>query len=436
MTLTVLYIQDALRANNCSTYGYERKTTPNLSKIAEDGLRFTGITPTTWTKAAAASILTGCRPFVHQAYYRDSTFTAHPCTLPAVLPNDVKTVGLVANGHLSSEFGFDEGFDEYVEVYKSGEEWIAPPAELTDRLLSILENTDPEEDVFVLVWSIGPHLPYTSSPPRWGKQGIGETRGGIKGKIREYGREALVNRYDDQIRENDEHLGKLVNKLEEEDVYEETCLVVAGDHGEGFGEGFDSLGKKAFGHGKVVPYQEVIEVPLVLKPPNHCDQTDNQDASMASLIDIFPTICKVYDAEPPSLVQGQSLLSSRFERDRCFVQTPGADRQGDRYWAIRTLNWNFVKVENKHGPLEGIRCGMRAYIKSKFIINEMLLPIDETKERKTDVKDRHPDDVACLRSAIAETRSKDESIANSSHSTVADVSESTYENLKEMGYVE
>ncbi|MEM6929642.1 MAG: sulfatase-like hydrolase/transferase, partial [Myxococcota bacterium] len=66
-------VMDTVRAQSSSTYGYARETTPVLTGLAEDGLRFAEATaPATWSLPAHASLFTGTFPSVHQCHAETS----------------------------------------------------------------------------------------------------------------------------------------------------------------------------------------------------------------------------------------------------------------------------------------------------------------------------------------------------------------------------
>ncbi len=66
MPNVVLVVIDTLRADHVSSYGYERKTTPQIDAIAKRGVLFeNAITQAPWTAASIASLFTGLYPSVH-----------------------------------------------------------------------------------------------------------------------------------------------------------------------------------------------------------------------------------------------------------------------------------------------------------------------------------------------------------------------------------
>lgn len=435
MTVSLIYIQDALRAANCSAYGYERDTTPKMEAVAEDGVALTGIAPSTWTKPVAASVLSGQRPHAHGTVFYDSEFDGERLSIVEGFSNDIVTAAFVSNGFLDSSFGFDAGFDVFEAFYESEDDWTTGPAVVTDAVIEFIEGLDDDEDAFILVWTIGPHLPYDSSDLRWGDPETGKSRGGFKSRVRNVGRDRMVARYDDQIRENDAEFGRLIGTLKRAGRYESACVVVAGDHGELFGEGFDTRAARGFGHGKMMPYQLLAEVPLVIKPPSVVDSVPLDD-TLASLVDVAPTVCSAHDSIPPESVQGDSLFDPEFDRQRCFVQVPGPNRQDGLYQSVRTDDWNFIKVSHTGSLATALRKGLKSWAKTGLLLNEYLLPIEGGTERYENHRACEHETTEQLRDQLLKTAERDRKMAVGSQDHVERIDEAVAENLEELGYVE
>ena len=59
----LLIVTDAARADHFSCYGYGRETTPNIDRVADEGLRFTqAVSSSSWTLPSHASLFTGLLP--------------------------------------------------------------------------------------------------------------------------------------------------------------------------------------------------------------------------------------------------------------------------------------------------------------------------------------------------------------------------------------
>ena len=62
----LLIVIDAARTDHFSCYGYHRLTTPNLERVAAEGLRFTcAVSSSSWTLPAQTSLFTGLLPEEH-----------------------------------------------------------------------------------------------------------------------------------------------------------------------------------------------------------------------------------------------------------------------------------------------------------------------------------------------------------------------------------
>jgi hypothetical protein len=117
----LLIILDAARAREFGAYAYGRATTPEIDRIAAEGVVFdNAFTPAVYTLGAMASVWTSQYPDRHHS---EVSFSAR-------LPNDrltlaellgakgIASAGFVANAVAGSAFGFDRGFGEFREIFK------------------------------------------------------------------------------------------------------------------------------------------------------------------------------------------------------------------------------------------------------------------------------------------------------------------------------
>jgi len=64
----LLIVVDTLRADHLASYGYKRETSPNLDRLAEQGVVFeSAFATSSWTLPAHASLVTGRYPHEHGA---------------------------------------------------------------------------------------------------------------------------------------------------------------------------------------------------------------------------------------------------------------------------------------------------------------------------------------------------------------------------------
>lgn len=135
---------------------------------------------------------------------------------------------------------------------------------------TVIKNTDSSEELFLWRFIHSTHTPYAPSPQfrQWDNVSVSSKRiQSLKGekwnRFREnHTSEELINLYDAGIQEADAQVGRLIEVLKEEGVYNESLIILTSDHGEAFGE----HGIEGFHRGP--PYEEVIHVPLIIKFPD------------------------------------------------------------------------------------------------------------------------------------------------------------------------
>jgi arylsulfatase A-like enzyme len=104
--------------------------------------------------------------------------------------------------------------------------------------------------------------------------------------------------YDRVLAQVDREFGKLIKKLDEDGVLENSYLIVTSDHGELFERGF-------VGHSSLYMYEPVVRVPLIIHTPGQKDRTDV--FALTSNTDILPTILDIAGKEIPPEIDGKIL---------------------------------------------------------------------------------------------------------------------------------
>lgn len=326
---------DAVRADHLSCYGYNRETTPIIDSLAESGIRFERCySPATWTRPVAASILSGLYPPAHGTRTRGDAFEPPTPSLASQFSTaGHDTVGITTMGNVSSSTGFDDGFDTFYDLYKDpdiverrrrssaeAEELRAedgavalPRAEDINRTFRDWYESKDGGPFFAFCWSIEPHVPYdppedyrTFSDSAYEGPATGE-RDCLPEVRTEQDVEQLEALYDDELRYNDACIGELVGFLREAEAFDDTLLIIVGDHGEGFGE----HGRLTHGH---APYEELVHVPLVVNPPADGSQGHQEvggtDSELVSLVDLYPTLVEYALDEDPTVVDNSVVGTS------------------------------------------------------------------------------------------------------------------------------
>lgn len=104
---------DTVGAKHMSLYGYHRKTTPNLERLAEESMVYTRcFAPASWTIPSHASMFTGLYPSQHGAYEGRFFLDDHVQHLVSVLKmTGYRTLGITSNGIVSPISGLCRDFD-------------------------------------------------------------------------------------------------------------------------------------------------------------------------------------------------------------------------------------------------------------------------------------------------------------------------------------
>ena len=367
--LVILYVMDSLRPDFLSCYGYEKETSPNIDGLAEEGVLFTNaFAQATWTRPSCASILTALYPAAHHVITLDDELSPNLPTIAEVLGNGgFKTAAFSSMVNISTGFGFGRGFRDFTELFTQNV-LMKKRAKLgvkgTDRELHCKLNTDhvplsTSEDIndflvpflerlgsgntFIFIWSMDTHSPYFHRDPRlarFAKPSEELWRPiGIVGDLPADKLNQITSIYADMIYHNDHHIGILIKELKRLGLYDETLLVITGDHGESFGE------HGLYSHGKE-PYDEQIRVPLVIKFP--LSQFKGRIEELVQHIDLAPTIADYAGLPTDNLpFQGRSLLPLLNDgsaiNDFVFSEYHYKETL-PRFTSLRTLDHKYVEI--------------------------------------------------------------------------------------------
>jgi len=292
----VLITIDTLRADHVGCYGYKQIKTPNIDGLAADGVRFErafAVVPV--TLPSHTSMLTGTYPMLSGMHdFSGNKLSPLQPTLASVLKQaGYQTGAVIAAAVLDSRFGLNQGFDFYYDHFDFSrldeanlDEMERPGNVVADVALDWLaKNSD--KKFFFWMHLYDPHFPYHPHEPS--------------------GREYAAQPYDGEIAFADEQVGRLLRFLKEKGIYQNTVIVLCGDHGESLGE----HGEKT--HGFFI-YNATMHVPLIIRLPEQLpgqlpEKTVARTlANPVSLVDLMPTVLDAVGLPVPSQVQGRSLL--------------------------------------------------------------------------------------------------------------------------------
>ena len=280
---------DTLRADHVHCYGYGPIKTPALDRLANDGIRFTqAFTPSPITNASHTSILTGLLPSSHGvADFGQPLSSSHPTLAEELKKQGYDTAAFIGAVVLDSRRlapGLDRGFqfyDNFPEHVESKSRW----GRIERRGMDVAQRAEKWLGVqragpyFVWMHLYDPHDPYEPPAP--------------------YSEEYKGRLYDGEIAYADSALGHFIEFLKQKKLYDNSVIVVVGDHGEGLGE------HKEDTHG-IFLYDSTTHVPLILKLANTREAGKVIEAQVRT-VDIMPTILDMLAVATPGKLDGSSL---------------------------------------------------------------------------------------------------------------------------------
>lgn len=392
--LNVLLVTlDTTRADRLGCYGYQKAKTPRLDSLASKGIRFLNVyCQAPLTTPSHCSILSGTYPIFHHVH-NNGIYALRPeiTTLAEVLKaKGFETAAFVGSFTVDSRFGLGQGFDVYDDQFAEGQAFKAlnseRKAEKVFEAFSRWFDKNHSGQFFCWVHFFDPHLPYDPPSP--------------------YKEEFAENPYDGEIAYMDDYVGKVVDKLQEKNILANTFLILAGDHGEAFGE------KVEAGHG-IFLYEGTMKVPLVFYAENHIPQGMIVKPRVR-LIDLMPTVLDMLDIQANKDIQGLSLLpyiaGKKKESLSSYIET---------YFPRENYGWSEL-VGLVSGDWKYIRAPKEELYNLKKDPGETINVIDEQKKIAQD-----------KRTKLDETIARNSSLLSAKREMTAEEKE----RLRSLGYV-
>ena len=373
----VLVTVDSLRADHCSSYGYDRETSPNLDALAAEGLALDAYANANATRASFPSILTSTYPLAYGGFkYLSDRRTMLGSPLQDA---GYATGGFHSNVWLSRDFNYDRGFDRFYDsksepglvarlrtllktnldqdglvyrtlqsVYDRTErragidvgQTYKDAETTTDRALDWIRGAP--EPFFCWVHYMDVHHPYVPRPEYAAEMGV-EMDVGEREAIRlrrkmlerpddvtDAERQVLVDLYDAEIRYADEQIGRLVETVR--GTAPETAFLCTSDHGEEFYE------HGGYSHNPSM-YDEVLYVPLVLAGPG-IESAEEPDVSV-ELLDVAPTVHDLAGVDSPDTYRGRSALDRVGSGESATVVSETENDDGLRL-SVRRDGWKYI----------------------------------------------------------------------------------------------
>jgi uncharacterized sulfatase len=341
----VLILADDLGYGDLGCYGHPKFKTPHLDRMAAEGVRLTQFnTPMPYCAPTRAALMTGRYPGrcgLTANPTPDGAPAADALGLPlseVTLAQALKDAGYVTGmlgkwhlGHKKSEYlPTRRGFDEYFGIPYSndmrpvklleGEKAVEYPVvqatltkRYTERALAFLEKNR-ERPFFLYFAHAAPHKPLACSEDFYKKSGAGL--------------------YGDVVSELDESVGRVLKKLKDLGLDEQTLVVFTSDNGPWFGGSSGGLrGMKG------TTWEGGYRVPCIVRWPGNLPAKQTSDG-LATMADLFATALAAAGVTPPHgrTLDGRDLLPMLEGKARSPHDVI-LEYQGDRIAAVRDARW-------------------------------------------------------------------------------------------------
>jgi len=369
----VWFCIDTLRADHLSCYGYFRKTSPVIDRLAEEGVLF----PMSRANAVATgpaftSMFTG-QYAVNNSWYLTPYDVGNLINFPddrPVFTELIQDKGGITTAAFDNLFQFAShmkqfvrGFEYYVNVTRSSRPIMhhVTGETINSRLLPWIDSHK-EEQVFLFIHYWDPHLPYNQpskfARPFVHRPGNLDDLPVVKAEagynyvpgwsvvdkislVEEPEKPApppgaskypmSIDSYDGEILYADHLVGEVLEKLEKADMLKDTAIILNADHGEQLQQHYNCWGHPGL-------HDANIFTPLIIWRPGLVP-AGKRPPGYVHHIDIAPTILDLFGIRVPENMDGQSLLPVTGEegmpRRHYFSETMGMR-------SITAENWKYI----------------------------------------------------------------------------------------------
>lgn len=336
----VVVLVDSLRADQLRAGGGAREVMPAVEALARGGIVFPDcITQASHTDYAAPAVFSSHYPLRSRDIYRYPKDPPYPRVMiydvlkalgwrTALFSSQNEEWGQMMNYMQTG--GLDVCFHSKSLGVSDAATADRPPfAGSLDDAVTVSESMkwierDPDAPFFLYLNLQNSHLPY--DVPKDFRRRFAPADVDVKISIGWFPKEkadVVKDVYADSLAYVDIQLERLFTRLRERGLWDRTIVVVTGDHGEAFYE----HGSAAHANGV---YQEVIQVPLVVRVPGRPPARDERPAE---LLDVAPGLFHLLGLPPHPSFQGEDLFAPEFRRDRArfsICDTPWRTQIGVR----------------------------------------------------------------------------------------------------------
>ncbi|PHN05693.1 sulfatase family protein [Flavilitoribacter nigricans] len=338
----ILIIADDMAWDDSGAYGHPSIRTPNIDRLAREGMRFDQAFLTTSScSPSRASIITGTYPHQTDAEQLHWPVPADKLTFVEKLKAHGYWTALAGKYHLGD--ALKDRFDLIAAVGTSGFVMNADgPAEEApekkedgsgcENWLATFQQRPADQPFFLWLAAVDPHRPYTSdivAEPHRAADVIVPPYLPDVDTVRED-----FARYYDEIHRMDDYIGQLMDALEKSGEADNTVVLFISDNG------------RPFPRDKTTLYDGGIKTPWIVRWPAAV-KAGTTTASMVSAVDIAPTFLSLAGAEVPPVFEGVDFSPvlhdpSATVRDWIYAEDHWHDFE-DYTRAVRDQDYKYIR---------------------------------------------------------------------------------------------
>ena len=334
----ILIIADDMSWDDMGAYGHPHIQTPNLDRLAAEGMRFDRAFLTTSScSPSRSSIITGLYPHNTGAEQLHWPLPGNNLTFVERLKESGYWTAQAGKWHLGDAvrdrfdvvrdgltIGFDAGAEDANTIERDGSG--------SERWLSLLEDRPADQPFFLWLAAIDPHRPY--------EEGIIENPHTIDDVIlppympdTKIVREDFVQYYD-EITRMDDYIGQVMDEVEQQGIAENTLILFISDNG------------RPFPRDKTTLLDGGIKTPWVIRWPAQIE-AGAVAGGLVSSVDIAPTFLALAGLDIPEVFEGidiSPVFSNPTEslRDAIYAEDHWHDHD-DFSRAVRTRDFKYIK---------------------------------------------------------------------------------------------
>jgi arylsulfatase A len=361
----IFILADDLGYAEIGCNGADKYKTPNIDKLASDGLRFTNAYTAPLSGPSRSMILTGRHLFRTGATNQDACVEVKP-TAESLIPTYLKKAGYVSTmigkqGQMQLEPS-DWGYDDYLRFNGSGIYWNTQEKGKNYMLNGVkTELKDNEYMPDVMHKRLVEFMTQNKNNPFFAYYSLSHVHGEILPTPDS--KADSKNIYDDNIRYMDKLVGQLRDELVRLKLDKNTILVFFGDNGtaKGYSDAATIGGRRLIGQ-KGSMQEGGALVPMTVYWPGVTPK-GKVSSDLISAVDFLPTFADIAGAQLPAdkIFDGQSFKAqlqgkTGNPRSSIFIQLA-------RSWYVRSSEFKL----NQKGEL---------YDMSKAPFEEILVPAD------------------------------------------------------------